>query len=195
MINEMTDEEIDNKIIEFKNCINKYKILSLLTIIIQFIFNLIRIILEYIYTLPSLKEEHQKNSIFFISVNSIILIMIIIVIIIQNINFLILSALYYLVYGFIIFLYIFIQKYSSTPSHSKPIDYFECKIDLINAILYYLSGILLFIGSLFIFLFVKNLSNFNTLKKNKQKRLEERLINNNEEFTNNEGLFKEDETL
>ena len=195
MINEMTDEEIDNKIIEFKNCINKYKILSLLTIIIQFIFNLIRIILDYIYTLPSLKEEHQKNSIFFISVNSIILIMIIIVIIIQNINFLILSALYYLVYGIIIFLYIFIQRYSSTPSHSKPIDYFEYKIDLINAILYYLSGVLLFIGSLFIFLFVKNLSNLNTLKKNKQKRLEERLINNNEEFTNNEGLFKEDETL
>ena len=195
MINEMNDEEIDNKIIEFKNCINKYKILSLLTIIIQFIFNLIRIILDYIYTLPSLKEEHQKNSIFFISVNSIILIIIIIVIIIQNINFLILSALYYLVYGIIIFLYIFIQRYSSTPSHSKPIVYFEYKIDLINAILYYLSGVLLFIGSLFIFLFVKNLSNLNTLKKNKQKRLEERLINNNEEFTNNEGLFKEDETL
>ncbi len=64
MINEMTDEEIDNKIIEFKNCINKYKILSLLTIIIQFIFNLIRIILEYIYTLPSLKEEHQKIQFF-----------------------------------------------------------------------------------------------------------------------------------
>ena len=69
MINEMNDEEIDNKIIEFKNCINKYKILSLLTIIIQFIFNLIRIILDYIYTLPSLKEENQKNSIFFIFIN------------------------------------------------------------------------------------------------------------------------------
>jgi hypothetical protein len=59
---------------------------------------------------------------------------------------------------------------------------------LINKILYYLSGIFIFFGSILIFIYVRNLSNLITLKQNKQKILEENL-NNNNDINVNEGLF------
>ena len=187
MNNILSDEEIELKINELKINIKKYKILSIISITMQFIFFAIREILDYIYTLEKLKEETIKKKIFLLFVNGIIFFIISIIIIIQNINFLILSSLFYLVFGIIVFLNIFIQRYSTTPSHAKPVEYFEKNIDLINKILYYLSGIFVFFGSILIFIYVRNLSNLITLKKNKQKMLEENLNNNN--TNTNEGLF------
>ena len=188
MKNILSDEEIELKINELKINIKKYKILSIISITMQLIFFALKEILDYIYTLEQLKEEIIKKKLFLLFANGIIFCIIIIIIIIQNVNFLILSSLFYLVFGIIVFLYIFIQRYSTTPSHAKPIEYFEKNIDLINKILYYLSGIFLFCGSILIFIYVRNLSNLITLKQNKQKMLEENLNNNN--INSNEGLFK-----
>ncbi len=187
MNNILSDEEIELKINELKINIKKYKILSIISITMQLIFFALKEILDYIYTLEQLKEEIIKKKLFLLFANGIIFCIIIIIIIIQNVNFLILSSLFYLVFGIIVFLYIFIQRYSTTPSHAKPIEYFEKNIDLINKILYYLSGIFVFFGSILIFIYVRNLSNLITLKKNKQKMLEENLNNNN--TNTNEGLF------
>ena len=187
MNNILSDEEIETKINELKINIKKYKILSIISITMQFIFSLIKEILDYIYTLEKIKEEIIKKKFFLLIINGIIFCIITIIIIIQNINFLILSSIFYLVFGIIVFLYLFIQRYSTTPSHAKPVEYFEKNIDLINKILYYLSGIFIFFGSILIFIYVRNLSNLITLKKNKQKMLEENLNNNN--TNTNEGLF------
>ena len=188
MNNILSDEEIETKINELKINIKKYKILSIISITMQFIFSLIKEILDYIYTLEKIKEEIIKKKFFLLIINGIIFCIITIIIIIQNINFLILSSIFYLVFGIIVFLYLFIQRYSNTPSHAKPVEYFEKNIDLINKILYYLSGIFIFFGSILIFIYVRNLSNLITLKQNKQKILEENL-NNNNDINVNEGLF------
>lgn len=188
MNNILSDEEIETKINELKINIKKYKILSIISITMQFIFSLIKEILDYIYTLEKIKEEIIKKKFFLLFINGIIFCIITIIIIIQNINFLILSSIFYLVFGIIVFLYLFIQRYSTTPSHAKPVEYFEKNIDLINKILYYLSGIFIFFGSILIFIYVRNLSNLITLKQNKQKILEENL-NNNNDINVNEGLF------
>lgn len=188
MNNILSDEEIETKINKLKINIKKYKILSIISITMQFIFSLIKEILDYIYTLEKIKEEIIKKKFFLLIINGIIFCIITIIIIIQNINFLILSSIFYLVFGIIVFLYLFIQRYSTTPSHAKPVEYFEKNIDLINKILYYLSGIFIFFGSILIFIYVRNLSNLITLKQNKQKILEENL-NNNNDINVNEGLF------
>lgn len=64
MNNILSDEEIETKINELKINIKKYKILSIISITMQFIFSLIKEILDYTYTLEKIKEEIIKKKFF-----------------------------------------------------------------------------------------------------------------------------------
>ena len=169
--------------IKIKKKIKLYKILSLISIIFQFIFYVIQDLLDLYYTNDQEKKKRLLISLIFISLIIILNVFVLIIIYKKFLYCLLFSIIIYFVFGFLIFFFIAIKKYTRIAVETRPIEYYSYHIDKIINIVFIISGILFLFNSLLIFLYYKNLKEYNKFMDIKRKKIFEE---ENAEFFNND---------
>jgi len=169
--------------IKIKKKIKLYKILSLISIIFQFIFYVIQDLLDLYYTNDQEKKKRLLISLLFISLNIILNVFVLINIYKKFLYCLLFSIIIYFVFGFLIFFFIAIKKYTRIAVETRPIEYYSYHIDKIINIVFIISGILFLLNSLLIFLYYKKLKEYNKFMDIKRKKIFEE---ENAEFFNND---------
>ena len=169
--------------IKIKKKIKLYKILSLISIIFQFIFYVIQDLLDLFYTNDQEKKKRLLISLIFISLIIILNVFVLIIIYKKFLYCLLFSIIIYFVFGFLIFFFIAIKKYTRIAVETRPIEYYSYHIDKIINIVFIISGILFLFNSLLIFLYYKKLKEYNKFMDIKRKKIFEE---ENAEFFNND---------
>jgi len=169
--------------IKIKKKAKLYKILSLISIILQFIFYIIQDLLDLYYTNDQEKKKRLLISLLFISLNIILNVFVLINIYKKFLYCLLFSIIIYFVFGFLIFFFIAIKKYTRIAVETRPIEYYSYHIDKIINIVFIISGILFLLNSLLIFLYYKKLKEYNKFMDIKRKKIFEE---ENAEFFNND---------
>ena len=169
--------------IKIKKKIKLYKILSLISIIFQFIFYVIQDLLDLYYTNDQEKKKRLLLSLIFISLIIILNVFVLIIIYKKFLYCLLFSIIIYFVFGFLIFFFIAIKKYTRIAVETRPIEYYSYHIDKIINIVFIISGILFLFNSLLIFLYYKKLKEYNKFMDIKRKKIFEE---ENAEFFNND---------
>ena len=162
---------------------NLYKILSLISIILQFVFFIIQDLLYLYYSNEQEKKKRLLLSLLIIFLNLILNVFVLINIYKKYLYCLLLSIIIYFVFGIVVFFFIAIKKYTRIAVETRPIEYYSYHIDQIINIAFIISGILFLLNSLLIFLYYKNLKNFNKYMDIQRKKI---LEEENPEFFNNE---------
>ena len=169
--------------IKIKKKAKLYKILSLISIILQFIFYIIQDLLDLYYTNEQEKKKRLFMSLLFIFINIILNVFVLFNIYKKFLYCLLFSIIIYFVFGFLIFFFIAIKKYTRIAVETRPIEYYSYHIDKIINIVFIISGILFLLNSLLIFLYYKKLKEYNKFMDIKRKKIFEE---ENAEFFNND---------
>jgi len=174
--------------IKIKKKAKLYKILSLISIILQFIFYIIQDLLDLYYTNEQEKKKRLFMSLLFIFINIILNVFVLFNIYKKFLYCLLFSIIIYFVFGFLIFFFIAIKKYTRIAVETRPIEYYSYHIDQIINITFIISGILFLLNSLLIFLYYKKLKDYNKYMDIKRKKIFEE--ENPEFFNNDEDINK-----
>ena len=129
------------------------------------------------------KKKRLLLSLIFISLIIILNVFVLIIIYKKFLYCLLFSIIIYFVFGFLIFFFIAIKKYTRIAVETRPIEYYSYHIDKIINIVFIISGILFLFNSLLIFLYYKKLKEYNKFMDIKRKKIFEE---ENAEFFNND---------
>ena len=88
----------------------------------------------------------------------------------DHVNALLLHGLTYLVIGIVAFLYLLVERNNTASMEARPYYYYAYHIDKITEWLYYLSGIMIFIGGIAILIYANDFANEIKRKKNEEKQ-------------------------